>query len=149
MENYLYFLVSGIASLFLITPTNEYTLRFNFPGMFFNAYSSFFNRQPSIYSVEAIADIRFCRMRFDQLENLYQVSATATIIGKRAQEYFYMLKEKRELSLISKTATENFRALEKEQPDLIKLIRQKFLASYLGITPQSLSRINRTFKPRG
>jgi len=54
-----------------------------------------------------------------------------------------MLKEKREISLLSKTIEENYRELQKEQPDPIQLIPQKYLASYLGITPQSLSRLRK------
>jgi len=144
VEDYLYFLVSGIARLFLAAPTKEYTLRFNFPGMFFNAYSSFFTRTPSSYSIEAITDIRLYRMSFNQLEDLYKAAPNAPTVGRRALEYFYLLKEQREIRLLCFTAEENYRELQKEQPDLIQLIPQKYLASYLGITPQSLSRIRRT-----
>ncbi len=144
VENYLYFLVSGIARLYLNSDTKEFTLRFNFPGQFFNAYSSFFTRTPSCYSIEAITDIRLYRMSFDRLEELYKVTSNAAIVGRRALEYFYLLKEQREIRLLCHTAEENYRELQKEQPDLIQLIPQKYLASYLGITPQSLSRIRRT-----
>ncbi len=143
VENYLNFLVSGIARLYHVIARKEYTIRLIFPGTFFSSYSSFLNRQPSMYSVEAITDIRLYQMSFEQLEDLYRVSDVAPAIGKRALEYFYMLKEKREISLLSKTAEENYRDLENEQPELIQLIPQKYLASYLGITPQSLSRIRR------
>lgn len=144
IEPYLYFLVSGITRFFLVAPTKEYTLRFNFPGMFFNAYSSFFTRKPSRYSIEAITDIRLYRMGYDQLEELYKVSPNASLIGRRALEYFYLLKEHREIRLLCYTASENYTELQNEQPELIQLIPQKYLASYLGITPQSLSRIRRT-----
>jgi len=149
VENYLNFLVSGIARLFLDTEKKEFTLRFNFPNMFFNAYSSFFTRTPSCYSIEAITDIRLYRMSFDRLEELYKVTSNAAIVGRRALEYFYLLKEQREIRLLCYTAEENYRELQQEQPDLIQLIPQKYLASYLGITPQSLSRIRRTFNPEG
>ena len=145
VENYLNFLVSGIARLYLSSDTKEFTLRFNFPNMFFHAYSSFFTRAPSCYSIEAITDIRLYRMPFDRLEELYKISANAGIIGRRSLEYFYLLKEQREIRLLCYTAEENYRELQKEQPELIQLIPQKYLASYLGITPQSLSRIRRYF----
>ncbi|MBE0648856.1 MAG: Crp/Fnr family transcriptional regulator [Bacteroidales bacterium] len=143
VENYLNFLVSGIARLCLSSDTKEFTLRFNFPGQFFNAYSSFFTRTPSSYSIKAITDIRLYRMSFNQLEELYKVATNAPTIGRRALEYFYLLKEQREIRLLCFTAEENYRELQKEQPDLIQRIPQKYLASYLGITPQSLSRIRR------
>ncbi|MBN1200081.1 MAG: Crp/Fnr family transcriptional regulator, partial [Bacteroidales bacterium] len=57
VETYLNFLIFGIARLFFTSGNKEYTLRFNFPMMFFNAYSSFCTRMPSSYSIEAITDI--------------------------------------------------------------------------------------------
>jgi hypothetical protein len=83
-------------------------------------------------------------MSYDRLEELYKVSPNALIIGRRALEYFYLLKEHREIRLLCHTASENYHELQREQPELIQLIPQKHLASYLGITPQSLSRIRRT-----
>jgi len=89
------------------------------------------------------------RISFDQLKDLCKVSAAANAIEHWAQEHFYWLKEKREISLLSKTAEENYRELQVEWTDLIQFIPQKYLASYLGITPQSFSRILRTFNPEG
>jgi len=149
VESYLNFLVSGISRLFYTKAKKEFTIRLIFPGTFFNSYSSFLNHQPSGYSVEAITDIRLYRMSFEQLEDLSRASNVAPAIAHRALEHFYMLKEKREISLLSNTAEENYRELLQEQPELINQIPQKYLASYLGITPQSLSRILRTFNPEG
>lgn len=143
VENHLNFLVSGIVRLYLTSDTKEFTIRFNFPMMFFNAYSSFFTRMPSRYAVEAIAYVRVYRMSYDQVEELYRVSPAAALVGRRALEYFYLLKEKREVELLCNTAEQNYRELLHEQPEFIQLIPQKYLASFLGITPQSLSRIRR------
>lgn len=145
VENHLNFLISGIARLFFISHNKEYTLRFNFPGMFFNAYSSFFSRMPSNYAVEAITDIYLYRMTYQQLESLYVESSGAAMVGRRSLEFFYLLKEKREIELLCNTAEQNYRELQRQQPELIQQIPQKYLASYLGITPQSLSRLRRNF----
>jgi hypothetical protein len=56
-------------------------------------------------------------------------------------EQFFVGKQKRELSLLTKTAEERYYSLFKYQPKLIKEIPLKYIASYIGITPQALSRI--------
>lgn len=85
--------------------------------MFFNAYSSFFTRTPSCYSIEAITDIHLYRMSFDQLESLYHESKNAMLVGKRSLEYFYLQKEKREIELLCNTAEQNYRELLCQQPE--------------------------------
>jgi DNA-binding MarR family transcriptional regulator len=54
-----------------------------------------------------------------------------------------MKKTKRELSLLTKTAEYRYLDLFKEEPRLLKEIPLKFIASYIGITPQALSRIRK------
>lgn len=65
------------------------------------------------------------------------------MIGRVAAEILYMEKSKRELSLLSMTAEQRYLNLFSEQQELIRLIPLKYIASYIGITPQALSRIRR------
>ena len=54
-----------------------------------------------------------------------------------------MKKTKRELSLLTKTAEDRYLDLFKEEPRLLQQISLKYIASYIGITPQALSRIRK------
>ena len=58
-------------------------------------------------------------------------------------EEMFLIKSKRELSFLSKTAQERYLDLFKERPELLKLIPLKQIASYIGVTPQGLSRIRK------
>ncbi len=55
----------------------------------------------------------------------------------------YLIKSKRELSLLSKTAEERYLNLFSDRPQLIKHVPLKYIASYIGVTPQALSRIRK------
>ncbi|HEY0749771.1 MAG TPA: hypothetical protein VGD26_01370 [Chitinophagaceae bacterium] len=65
------------------------------------------------------------------------------MIGRKASEDLFLKKSKRELSLLNDTAEERYLKLFSEQLHLIKQIPLKYIASYIGITPQALSRIRK------
>ena len=64
-------------------------------------------------------------------------------IGRHASEDLYLKKAKRELSLLNDTAEQRYLNLFTEQPHMLKHIPLKYIASYIGITPQALSRIRK------
>ena len=80
-------------------------------------------------------------MSHHDLNNLFDNIREGNSIGRKMAEQFFVGKQKRELSLLTKTAEERYYSLFKHQPQLIKEIPLKYIASYIGITPQALSRI--------
>lgn len=142
-ENFMYFLVDGVTRIFNFSNNIEYTLRFNFPISAFNSYSSFINQKPSNLNIEAISNIKVFRMSYNDMQSLYEESKTAERVGRRMIELLYEQREIKELQMHSKTAEDYYCELVKNNAQLTKQIPQKYLASYLGITPESLSRIKR------
>ena len=65
------------------------------------------------------------------------------MIGRRASEELFLKKSKRELSLLRDSAEERYLNLFEERPELLREIPLKYIASYIGVTPQALSRIRR------
>ena len=143
VENYMYFLVEGVTRLSHMRNGVEYTLRFNFPITIFNSYSSFISQQPSLIAVEALTDLKLFRMSYIDMQTLYDESPAAERVGRRMIELLYVQRELKELQLHSRTAEDYYCELLKSSRELIELIPQKYLASYLGIAPESLSRIKK------
>jgi hypothetical protein len=83
------------------------------------------------------------RISYSDLQDVYKNSSVGNLIGRRASEVLFVLKTQREISLLKLNAEERYLQLLKEQPHLIQNIPQKYLASYIGITPQALSRIRK------
>lgn len=143
VENYLYFLERGIIRFFISGEDNDLTFVFAFDGWFVSAYDSFITRQPATYEVETLTDCKLYRISHDNLQDVYRHTKFGNLIGRMASEYLFLYKTKRELSLLQDTAEQRYLNLFTEQPHLIKHIPQKYLASYIGITPQALSRIRK------
>lgn len=143
VENYMYFLLEGVTRIFQMKNGIEYTLRFNFPICAFNSYSSYITQLPSLINVEAISKVKVFRMSYKGIQSLYDEAKMADRIGRRILELLYVQREMKELQMHSKTAEDNYIELLQSNNNLVKEIPQKYIASYLGITPESLSRIKK------
>src|SRR5690606_34894588 len=121
----------------------DFTFAFAFENSFVSAYDSFLTQQPSIYNVEAISDCVLWRISYDDLNGIYENTRVGDRIGRRVAENIYLKKMKCEIALLEDTAKKRYLDLMKEQPQFIQHIPLKYLASYIGVRPQSLSRIRK------
>ncbi|MGG6230384.1 Crp/Fnr family transcriptional regulator [Tenacibaculum sp. SDUM215027] len=142
-ENYLSFVENGILRLFIPKIENDVTFGFVFKNSFISAYDSFLTQTSCGYSIETLAPTSLWRLSFDDLEDIYKNTSIGNEIGRKNAENLFLLKSKRELSLLSNTPEERYLNLFHERPELIQQIPLKYIASYIGITPQALSRIRK------
>lgn len=143
VENYLSFIETGIARFFIPGEKSDITFVFAFDGWFMSAYDSFITRQPSIYAVETLTATTLYRISHADLQEVYLKTSFGNLIGRMASEQLFLYKTKRELSLLKDSAEERYLDLFKEYPHFLKHIPQKYLASFIGITPQAFSRIRK------
>lgn len=143
VENYISFITSGAVRVHIPKEENDVTFGFLFENEFLSAYDSFLTRTPSEYQTETLIDTSIWRISYDDLQEVYKKTRSGNTIGRLMNEDMYLLKSKRELSLLSKTAEERYLNLFSERPELIAHIPLKHIASYIGVTPQALSRIRR------
>ena len=148
VENYMYFLVKG--AVMLVYPRNgmDYVIRFNFPGSFFNSYQSFITYKPSQLKIEAVNNVSAFRICRTDIENFYRTSEEARMVGQKILEIYHFQKEQREIAFLTKSAEENYLELIQNDPDLQNYIPLKYTASYLGVAPESLSRIRKKLATR-
>ncbi|MXN91137.1 cyclic nucleotide-binding domain-containing protein [Flavobacterium sp. Sd200] len=142
-EGYLSFIEKGIVRMFIPKEYDDLTFGFSFENSFTSAYDSFLTRQPSVYSIETLASTTLWRISFKDLQKIYEQTAVGNLIGRKASEELFLKKSRRELSLLSESAETRYLKLFTEQPELVRQIPLKYIASYIGITPQALSRIRR------
>lgn len=140
-ERYLSVVEQGMLRTFFRRGDREFTTDFIFPGQFASAYDSFLTRQPSALQVEALSNGRLMRVGYDALQRLYAEDIRSQETGRKAAEHLYIRKALRERSLLADTPEERYRQLLDAQPEYIREIPLKHLASYLGVTPETLSRI--------
>lgn len=122
----------------------EVTQCFHFPGSFMSAYSSFLSGTPSFENAQALTNTEVLLLQKSDLNRLYLSYPNIEKVGKIITEKMYMELEQRIMSLQCNSAEERYRnLLQNETPEIIKNIPLKHIASYLGVTAETLSRIRR------
>lgn len=141
VENYVSVIEEGAVRFVIPDEEAETTFGFAFEGHFFSAYDSFVFQKPVKYQIETLTEVKVWRISHEDLNNLFHNTREGNLVGRQMAEQFFCGKQNRELSLLTKSATERYYQLFKRQPQIIKEIPLKYIASYIGITPQALSRI--------
>ena len=77
----------------------------------------------------------------ESLQQVYAHTQSGEKIGRLIAEYLFTRKTHREVALLTQNPAERYRLLLKGEPELLQQVPLKYLASYLGITPETLSRI--------
>jgi CRP-like cAMP-binding protein len=122
---------------------SEHMIQFAWEGWWIADTYSFLSGEPSAYNIDAIEDGELLLISLEHFEEMM-------IKVPKMERYFRILfqnniisKERRLLSSISYSAEEKFKKLSETNPQLIQRIPQNLIASYLGITPETLSRIRK------
>ncbi len=144
-ENYISFLEKGIVRFLMPNEeaSKEVTFGFCFENEFVSAYDSFLIQKPSLYSLETLTNVTMWSITYADLQKVYGETKIGDRIGRLSSERLFLIKSKREQSLLNETAEERYLKLFKERPNLIEKIPLKYIASYIGVTAQALSRIRK------
>ena len=139
-----YFLEKGIVRCFIIDLNgNEVTTRFFSAPDFLNDYLSFFEQKPSEENYELMTDCVFYSINYTDVQYCFHTLPEFREWGRMLLTLNYTYINKRMIALYKETAQERYLNLLKRQPEIIKNVPLNCVASYLGITKYSLSRIRK------
>jgi CRP-like cAMP-binding protein len=142
-EKYLSIITKGSAGIFLWKENSAICLDLCFENEFFGDYMSFLTQQPTEIFTQAIEPTEILSISYSDLNELYSSSPIGTHIGRSAAESLFIHKQTQQIDLLMLTAEERYLKLLERQPEIVKRTPQKHIASYLGITPESFSRIRK------
>ena len=123
----------------------EITTWFSFTGMVIADLMAFYTGERAMFYIRALEDGEIYTIHKKDLEELYATYPGYGEFGRKFAEEALTMLMHRTLSLHTKTAEERYRELL-DQPEFMQRIPLKYLASYLGITDTSLSRLRRKIK---
>ncbi|MEJ7738126.1 MAG: Crp/Fnr family transcriptional regulator [Chitinophagaceae bacterium] len=124
---------------------NEVTTGFYFAGQVVFEVSSFFNRSASKENIQALTDCSGWYITYEQLNNLFHSIPDFRDFGRSVLVKGFASLKVRMLSMITETAEERYVNLLRTTPEIFQTAPLKHIASYLGITDTSLSRIRKEF----
>ena len=143
VERYFYFVFDGLIRGYFIKDGMEYNMGFSYKGDFSGEYESFVNQRPAQFAMESLTDVVALRISHAKLMSMYQKHPEIERWGRLFNEMILSGLGVFIRSIIADTAEERFQRLMSQSPHVIQLIPQKHLASYLGMTPETFSRIRK------
>jgi len=141
--NKIYFVIKGCLRLYYISNDIETTVWFSFENNSAIELSSFLSGMSSEYYLEAIEDSEILTLHKIELTDLYRNHPSLERTFRIFWENVIPILLKRFTALQKDSAETRYLDLLKKHPEFLQRIPQKYLASYIGITPTSLSRIRR------
>ena len=139
-----YFLESGIIRCYIIDLNgNEVTTRFFSAPDFLNDYLSFFEQKPSEENYELLTDCVLYSISYDNVQHCFHTIPEFREWGRMLLTLNYTFVNKKMIALYKETAQERYLNLQKSNPEIIEKVPLHIIASYLGITKFSLSRIRK------
>jgi len=139
--NEVYFILEGCIRLFYEKDGVDISAYFFTEGMFAGAYDSFISRQPSRHSLETLEDCKLLSISFEKLQELYVEFPKMNEFVRKVIENRFVSLHQLFTSQILDTPEERYLHLQKSRPDILNRVAQHQIATFIGITPVSLSRI--------
>lgn len=144
ISNEFYLIESGLFRSYVVDFNgNEITTNFYGPSQILIEVSSLFLRQPTKENIQALTNSVVWKIDFDAFNLLYTNMPGFTEWGRAWMSNQLFISKQRAINMLTQSATERYLDLIKEQPEIIQQVPLKFIATYLGVTDTSLSRIRK------
>ena len=141
---YMGFIVKGATRMFAVDEKgHEHILHFGLEDWWVGDYESFYLLTPSKYYVEALEEVDMILITNEQLQELTQTIPAIAAMLESLNRGATIANNKRIHAAISFTAEERYEDLARTYPHFIQRFPQNMIASYLGISPETLSRIRK------
>ena len=142
---YMGFIVKGATRMFAVDEKgHEHILHFGLEEWWVGDYESFYLLTPSKYYVEALEDADLILITNEQLQELARTTKAVAAMLDSLNQGATIANNKRMRAAISLTAEERYEDLAKTYPHFLQRFPQNMIASYLGISPETLSRIRKS-----
>lgn len=141
VNNYLFVVVSGLLRYYYLKDGEEICSLFIEESGISTSIDSFFTRKPSTEYIETLEPCTIARIHHDYLQKMYLQNAESNFAARVITEQFLVRSVERMLLLRKNSAEERYTAFCEQHPELLQRVPLKYIATYLGLTLETLSRV--------
>lgn len=146
IERNIFFVKKGIVRAYVESKGKEITFWIGAEGATVVSLKSYVNNESGYESVECIEETTLYLLKREVLTFLFQEDIHIANWGRKFAETEFLSAEEKFIPQLFTTASERYKRLLEREPELLQRVPLEYLASYLGITPVSLSRIRASIK---
>ncbi|WP_257668004.1 Crp/Fnr family transcriptional regulator [Parapedobacter tibetensis] len=143
VNNIVCFIEEGIVMVYNLIDGKKNIYNFFFEHEYTGDYESFLTRKPANYGIEAIEDTITFNLHYDGLQKMYADFPEFERVGRLVAEGQFLRLTERNASLLAEKPEDRYENLVVAKPQVAQRVPQYLIASYLGITPEALSRIRK------
>lgn len=144
IDTNLYFVLSGSLSIYVLEEFEENIIRFDYKNNFIAALDSFITEKPSDLYIQAIKKTELKVIKKSTFMNFVESSKENTEIWYLMLEDLIVQQMERERDILTASPIERYKRVLARSPQLFQEIPNKYIASYLRMTPETLSRIKKS-----
>lgn len=141
MNNYVYFIEKGLCRSYCIIDEEEVTTWFSREGDITFALLALYRNEPGFEFVETLEPTTVHMIKIADLNKLYTTNIDMANWSRVVHQECVLSLQTRRIERLQKSAKERYEILLNEQPDLFAQVKLGYLASFLGMTPQHLSKM--------
>ncbi|WP_417887634.1 Crp/Fnr family transcriptional regulator [Zunongwangia sp.] len=139
-----YYVEEGCLRTYFIDQSGkEHTLQFAITDWWISDYTAFFSSTKAIMNIECIQDAKLYKISRESMENLFEEIPQLETFFRKKMERAFASFQKRILASLSQSAKERYLSFITSYPNIEQNVKNYHIASYLGITTESLSRIRK------
>lgn len=143
VERYFYFVHQGMLRAFMLNDGQDISVGFTYDGDYSGAYDSFLEQRPADWSMQATTKAELLRIGYDDLMEMFDRYKSVERWGRLFNAQALIGIARRQVEVRSFSAEERFDRLFQQSPHIFQLVSQKHLASYVGMTPETFSRMRK------
>ncbi|MEZ5018423.1 MAG: Crp/Fnr family transcriptional regulator [Flavipsychrobacter sp.] len=141
--NHVYYIVKGLIRSYYIRDSEEICSRFMQEEHIALSIDSFYTRKPGVEYIETVEDCTLVKMNYEDLQNIYKQYPEFNFIARVWTEHYCIMSDEKLLMLRKNSAQERYLFFMENHPDLIQRLPLTYIASYLGMSLETLSRIRK------
>ena len=141
LSDSVYFVIEGLVRIFYVKEEKEITNWFIKENMMFAATYSILTGNSNYSTYEALEETYVLKIKYDVLESFYTKYHTLEHLGRKIIEAYYGAFMKKTYDVLFLSAEERYQLFVKDHGDLLNRVPLRFVASFLGITQETLSRL--------
>ncbi len=143
-EDHIYFVKSGSLRIYIVDEVEEHTIRFGYEGNMITALDSFIHGGPTEFFIQALRKTELQAADRAAYQKFIREDKEASELWNEMLMQFVLEQMEREKDLLISSPQERYRRVWERSPKLFQEIPSKYIASYLRMTPETLSRIRKS-----